>query len=52
MGRDPLLEKAEALGGMGRASPEPGMLPPSLKRSDNVAQEGDSLQQQQQFLSR
>nr|XP_020648008.1 membrane-associated phosphatidylinositol transfer protein 1 isoform X1 [Pogona vitticeps] len=51
MGRDPLLEKAEVLGGMGRASPEPGVLPPSLKRSDHVAQEGDSLPQQPQFLS-
>ncbi|KAJ7344206.1 hypothetical protein JRQ81_000156 [Phrynocephalus forsythii] len=53
VGRDPLLEKQESMGGMGRASPEPGMLPPGLKRSDNVAQEGDSLQQQQQqhFLS-
>ncbi|XP_062973016.1 membrane-associated phosphatidylinositol transfer protein 1 isoform X2 [Elgaria multicarinata webbii] len=50
--RDPLLERAEAFGGMGRASPEPGALPPPQRRNDNVVvQEGDSLQQQQQFLS-
>nr|XP_060627442.1 membrane-associated phosphatidylinositol transfer protein 1 [Anolis sagrei ordinatus] len=49
--RDPLLDKAEVPGGMSRASPEPGALPPTLKRSDNVAQEGDSLLQQHHFLS-
>ncbi|XP_060117680.1 membrane-associated phosphatidylinositol transfer protein 1 [Heteronotia binoei] len=48
--RDPMLEKAEVL--WGRASPEPSGLLSSQKRSDdNVAPEGDSLQQQQQFLS-
>ncbi|KAH0621111.1 hypothetical protein JD844_022144 [Phrynosoma platyrhinos] len=49
--RDPLQEKAEGLGGMGRASPEPTALPSALKRSDNVVQEGDSLPQQHHFLS-
>ncbi|XP_066467425.1 membrane-associated phosphatidylinositol transfer protein 1 isoform X1 [Tiliqua scincoides] len=48
--RDPLLEKPDGWG-MGRASPEPGLFSPTQKRNDNVAQEGDSLQQQQQFLS-
>uniref|UniRef100_A0A8D2IUG1 DDHD domain-containing protein n=1 Tax=Varanus komodoensis TaxID=61221 RepID=A0A8D2IUG1_VARKO len=35
--RDPLLERAEAFGGMGRASPEPGALPPTQKRSDTAS---------------
>ncbi|XP_028593698.2 membrane-associated phosphatidylinositol transfer protein 1 isoform X1 [Podarcis muralis] len=48
--RDPLLERAEVCG-VGRASPEPGALPSIQKPSDNITQEGDSSQQQQQFLT-
>ncbi|KAL7991973.1 hypothetical protein Chor_016229 [Crotalus horridus] len=49
--RDPLLKKPETLGGIGRASPEPGVLPPTPKYCDSVAPESDTLQQQHQILS-